>query len=277
VSGTSGGNPFTSYTYTTGNAVSNLGHAVQYLFTWGDGTTSGWLAPGVTSAGHTWTVPNSYQVTVQAHCATDTLVTSAASPPMTVTITQPQPPSLRISSAHTGNFLLAQTGAAYTLTVSNAGSGPTNGATVAASESVPAGLIPKSITGTRWSCTQPAGPCTRTDVLAAGASYPAITVTVDVPANAPANVTNQAAVSGGGSANASASDATTIDALPRYANPLAFGTSASVVAGVPTIFTVTYTSDNGPGDIASGQVKIDNCYLSWDSSGNIRLYGAPNG
>ena len=40
--------------------------------------------------------------------------------------------------------------------------------------------------------------CTRNDVLAAGASYPAITVTVNVANNAPASVTNTANVSGGG-------------------------------------------------------------------------------
>jgi hypothetical protein len=100
---------------------------------------------------------------------------------------------------------------------------------------------------------------------------------VNVSPNAPASVTNQAAVSGGGSFGASATDPTTVDALPRYANPLAFATTASVVGGTATTVTITYTSDNGPTDINNGQVKIDNCYLAWDSSGNIRLYGAQNG
>jgi hypothetical protein len=43
-------------------------------------------------------------------------------------------------------------------------------------------------------------------VLAAGASYPAITVTVNVAANASSSVTNQASVSGGGAATTNASD-----------------------------------------------------------------------
>ncbi len=81
---------------------------------------------------------------------------------------------------------------------------------------------------------------------------------------------------GGGAPNATASDPTSVDALPRYANPLAFSTSASVIGGVNTTFTVTYTDDNGPTDIASGQIKIDNCYFAWDTSGNIRLYGSQN-
>ena len=56
--------------------------------------------------------------------------------------------------------------------------------------------------------------CTRSDALAAGASYPAITLTVNVAANAPASVTNTASVTGGGetnTANNTASDPTTID------------------------------------------------------------------
>jgi hypothetical protein len=49
----------------------------------------------------------------------------------------------------------------------------------------------------------PAGParselCTRSDALAASSSYPALTLTVNVASNAPASLTNTAAVSGGG-------------------------------------------------------------------------------
>ena len=43
--------------------------------------------------------------------------------------------------------------------------------------------------------------CTRSDVLAPSASYPPITLTVNVAANAPANVVNTATVSGGGETN----------------------------------------------------------------------------
>ncbi len=60
--------------------------------------------------------------------------------------------------------------------------------------------------------------------------------------SAPDSLTNAATVSGGGSANASASDATTIDALPVYSSPLAFAVPASVIGGVPTTFAVTYAS-----------------------------------
>jgi hypothetical protein len=94
-------------------------------------------------------------------------------------------------------------------------------------------------------------------VLPAHTGYPPITLTVNVSTNAPASVTNQAIVSGGGSSAANASDPTTIAPVLSYSNPLAFATTASVVAGVSTTFSITYTSQAGWGDIASGQVKID--------------------
>jgi hypothetical protein len=78
--------------------------------------------------------------------------------------TPPPPPSLTITSAHTGSFTQSDTGDVYTLTVANSGSGPTNGTTVAVAESLPSGLFPTAIAGTGWTCTQPAGPCTRSDV-----------------------------------------------------------------------------------------------------------------
>lgn len=134
-----------------------------------------------------------------------------------------------------------------------------------------------SLSGTGWTCPAGVVTCTRADALSGGSSYPAITVTVNVASNAPSQVTNQATVSGGGSAGAAASDPTAVDVLLRYSNPLAFATSASVVAGVPTTLSVTYTSDNGPTDIASGQVMIDNCYFAWDRSNHLWLYGANGG
>jgi len=44
----------THYTYTTGGSSSSLGHPIQYMFDWGDGTNSGWLPVGTTSASKSW-------------------------------------------------------------------------------------------------------------------------------------------------------------------------------------------------------------------------------
>lgn len=124
-------------------------------------------------------------------------------------------PDLTLAKSHTGSFSQGQTGATYSLVVTNSGAGPTAG-TVTVTDTLPAGLTATAIAGTGWSCTLATLTCTRSDALAAGASYPAITLTVSVAANAAAQVTNQAAVAGGGetnTANNSASDATTITAV----------------------------------------------------------------
>ena len=96
------------------------------------------------------------------------------------------------------------------MTVSNAtGTGPTSG-TVTVTDTVPAGMTLVSMAGTGWTCE--GSTCTTGNVLAGGANYPAITVTVNVAVNASAQVTNQVNVSGGGSAPAAAVDPTTIAA-----------------------------------------------------------------
>jgi uncharacterized repeat protein (TIGR01451 family) len=128
------------------------------------------------------------------------------------TIINPKPAVLSISGSHIGNFTQGQNGVAYTVSVSNgAAAGPTTG-TVSVTETLPAGLTLVSMSGTGWSCA--AATCSRADILAAAASYPAITVTVNVAANAASPLVNTVSVSGGGSAGASATDSTIINPNP---------------------------------------------------------------
>ncbi len=115
-----------------------------------------------------------------------------------------------LSKMHSGNFTQGQTGATYTVTASNAGSGPTDGTVVTVTDMLPSGLTLTGESGTGWGCTAPPT-CTRGDVLNGGASYSPITVNVSVATNAPPSVTNDVSVSGGGSAPATASDPTTIN------------------------------------------------------------------
>jgi uncharacterized repeat protein (TIGR01451 family) len=124
------------------------------------------------------------------------------------TVIVPVAPVLSIAKTHSGRFYLAQTNATYTVTVSNTGNAATTG-TVTVTDTVPSGLTLVSMAGTGWSCGGTS--CTRSDALGAGASYPDITVTVNVTSNAPSQVTNQVTASGGGSPGASASDPTFID------------------------------------------------------------------
>ena len=76
--GPTAGLPDPQYTFSTGGALSNLAHSVQYLFDWGDGTDSGWLPVGTTSAKKIWSTgkKEGYLVRTRARCATDTLAVS---------------------------------------------------------------------------------------------------------------------------------------------------------------------------------------------------------
>jgi uncharacterized repeat protein (TIGR01451 family) len=160
-------------------------------------------------------------------------------------------PVLSVSKTHTGNFTQGQTGATYTVVISNAvGAIATSGA-VTVTDTVPLGMTLVSMSGTGWACpgTGGANSCTRSDPLNAGAAYPAITVTVNVAPDAPAQVTNQVSVTGSGFASASASDSTTI--TERFPNV------PSVVSGTPTTsagstqtFTFTVRDADGASDIA---------------------------
>lgn len=150
-----------------------------------------------------------------------------ASDPTTVVV--PPRPDLFVQKSHNGpifgNFFQGETGATYSINVSNVGNLASSG-TVTVIDSLPAGLTATALSGTGWSCTLGTLTCTRSDALASFASYPSITLTVDVALNAPATVTNVVTVSGGGEVNTAnnvAQDPTTI--LPPPSPDMSTGSS----------------------------------------------------
>jgi sugar lactone lactonase YvrE len=170
-----------------------------------------------------------------------------------ITVTQPGVvPVLTVTKTHTGNFAQGQNGATYSVTASNAGAVPSSGA-VTMTETVPSGLTLVSMAGPAWTCPSGGTTCTRGDALAAGASYPAITVTVNVAADAPAQVTNQVSVWGGDSATAGASDLTLIDA-PAIAS---LSPSFTIAGGGPFTLTV-----NGSGFASTSVVQWNGAALA---------------
>ena len=133
-----------------------------------------------------------------------------------ITVLAPSPPNLTIAKSHAGDFVKGQIGQ-YTITVSNIGQGPTAGA-VTVTDTLPAGLTATSLSGAGWTCTLASLSCTRSDVLAAGASYPAITLIVSIAVTAPNVLTNTATVSGGG--DTSPVDNTATDTISLSGAPI---------------------------------------------------------
>jgi len=153
-------------------------------------------------------------------------------------------PDLTITMSHSGNFLRPQTGATYTITVSN--SGADTSALITVNINLPAGLTATDLSGLNWNCTLTPLQCTRGDTLFAGTSFEDITLTANVANSAPASFTASATVSGGGesnTANDTASDATqTVAALTLAAQ----SSSASVTAG-GTATSILNITNNGSG------------------------------
>ncbi len=98
-SGPASGNIGVDYTYSTGGAISNLGHPVQYRFDWGDETYSEWSSS--TTASKLWSSAGTYLVNSQARSATDTSILSSWSGTLSVSISVPETvstPSVPIGS-----------------------------------------------------------------------------------------------------------------------------------------------------------------------------------
>ncbi len=154
-------------------------------------------------------------------------------------------PDLTLTATHVGNFRQEDVGDTYTITVSNSGSGATSG-TVSLVDTLPGGLTATDMSGPGWTVNLATLTATRSDAIAPGISYPALTVTVNVAATAPASVTNTATVSGGGEVvtlNDTASDPTTINSA------VAISPATLPIGTVNVAYNQTITASGGTGSI----------------------------
>jgi uncharacterized protein (TIGR03437 family) len=126
----------------------------------------------------------------------EVVVNGIASAPSSLTVAIAPVASLAIVATHTGNFRQGHQSAPYTITIQNTGAAASSG-TVTLTVTLPTGLTATSISGSNWTCTQPSGPCTRSDVLAPGNTYPAIILKVNVNPDAPLTVTTTVTVQSG--------------------------------------------------------------------------------
>jgi uncharacterized repeat protein (TIGR01451 family) len=164
-------------------------------------------------------------------------------------------PDLTIAKSHSGTFSRGGSGT-YALTATNSGDAASSGP-VTVTDILPGGLTPTIAAGTGWTCgivTQTVT-CSRSDVLAGGASHPPITVTVTVAQSAAGSLTNLASVAGGNeqvTGNNTASDPTSIVgsadlAVTKSSSPNPY------TAGVAVTYTIVVTN-NGPSDVSGGVV-----------------------
>src|SRR5262249_4279239 len=129
---------------------------------------------------------------------------------------------LTISKARVGDFHAGDAAATYTIVASNVGGAATTGA-VTLTDTLPAGLTPTAadtgnINGWTVSVVGQTVTATRSDPLAAGASYAAFTLTVSIAGTAPAVVTNTATVAGGGEVNTANNSATDVSPIIQVAD-----------------------------------------------------------
>ncbi len=94
-----------SASYSTTGSTSSQGHAVEYIFDWGDGTTSSWSTS--TSALHSWASTGAKTITVTARCQTHPCL-STTSAGFQISVTNAGPDMVYIPA---GSFLMGNNGA----------------------------------------------------------------------------------------------------------------------------------------------------------------------
>jgi uncharacterized repeat protein (TIGR01451 family) len=212
-----------------------------------DALAAGQSYPAITVTGNVTSAngtPVSIPITLSGG-GTSSPVTVTPTPTITVAA-----PALSITKSHTNNFNQGQQGATYMVTVANGASAGATNAKVTVTETVPSGETLVSMSGTGWTCPGSGGAntCDRSDGLLTAASYPALTVTVNVAANAASPQVNQVSASGGGmTGSVSANDSTTLNLLPTVQLSASAG---NAFVGQPV--TLTWSSMNATSCTASG-------------------------
>ncbi|QJB33962.1 DUF11 domain-containing protein [Chitinophaga oryzae] len=179
------GNTASGYTSTSlSNATLNMQSSSTSTFTV-TGTVAS-MPPGKVLTNKVWVTPSATGIT-DPDASNDTSGVS----------TNIIAPDLAITKTHNGNLRKGLTGN-YVLNVTNGGvDAKPDISQVTVTDVVPAGLtINGTPTGTGWSISVSGATvtATRQDVLAAGASYPPITIPVKVSVGAPDSITNTATV-----------------------------------------------------------------------------------
>jgi uncharacterized repeat protein (TIGR01451 family) len=271
---------FCSYSVSAPSQIPSAGGPVQISVNavtgcrWGALLLPTWLTPNgqVTGSG-----AGTISLTAAPSAATRTAILAIAGMLVQITQSTASTAFLSVLKTHSGNFSPGQQRAIYTITVLNAsGASPTTGL-VTVTDILPTGLTLVGMAGVGWTCQTTT--CTRSDVLNGGATYPAISVSVNVAANATSPQVNQVNVSGGSSPAASASDLTTIvtPTLSVSHTTLNFAPNGTTS---PQTVTVNFAGSGGvPWTATSNQPNVVVLQGSGAGNGSFRVSGSsgPNG
>ncbi|MDQ5897192.1 MAG: hypothetical protein QG612_1278, partial [Pseudomonadota bacterium] len=266
-----------------------------------DASTGVFSVPAEAAAG-TYTL--NYQI-CSVPAAADPICDTATA---TILVGAAPAPDLTISKTHTPGVLRVGEIGRYTLSVRNAGALPTSGLYTVI-DTLPAGMTVAALpTGSGWDCSATTlqtatAQCSRSTVLAIGASAPEITLDVNVPDSACAasdasgrcTVTNIAKVSGGGETtpeslkNNTATDDTTLQKVGALSgrvwidadHDLQQGGSEPGVAGVwvealdasGTVVGTATTDANG--DYALKSLPVGSYTVRFSDAASRAYYGRP--
>ncbi len=164
-------------------------------------------------------------------------------------------PDLTVTKTHSGAFTAGQSGATYTITVTNSGAGLASGS-VTVTDTLPSGLTATAISGTGWTCTLTPLVCARADALLGGGVYPPITLTVKVSGGAPSSLTNTVTISGGGEFNTANNGASDVTAITQVTDLSIVKTHTGNFARGATGRAYSLLVRNAGGQATSGTVTV---------------------
>ena len=169
--------------------------------------------------------------------------------------------SLHATLRAASGFSAGEVGARYILEITNGGSYPTAGA-VNVAFGLAGSLTATAMTGLGWTCTPASLQCSRSDALAVGGTFPALSVWVNVAANAPATITSTATVTGGnGSIPASTTASLSLPLLPSPAVTLSSSPNPSALGQAVTL-SATISAGTGSVTFYDGATVLDTIPLN---------------
>ena len=169
--------------------------------------------------------------------------------------------SLQATLSAANGFSAGEVGARYILEITNGGSYRTTGA-VNVAFGLAGSLTATAMSGLDWTCTPASLQCSRSDALAVGGTFPALSVWVNVAANAPATITSTATVTGGnGSIPASVTASLSLPLLPSPVVALSSSPNPSALGQAVTL-SATVSAGSGSVTFYDGVTVLDTIPLN---------------